>query len=355
MENSSLSRLPTELRERILDFIMPTGIGQMDDCKKWNAVSTIDPTEKLLLMLARRHAFVATCRELQLLGLRHYLRHTEIIWDLSGASSNPYHAPLQFTSLPSLQSRSFLDSVHGIGAVQSDDYLHREARDMQNPWCFAEWHHPNWNDQPLGVVGIYQKTAFIASRLSEQQQKRDLAHHRLFYRHIYRTPAFTDGNALRTIKKALRQTWKRDTMDLTIDLLNEAISLQRLEEAFSVLDIEVREKIEAIKIEVKRQEESSLRNNDWIYGDEQSSYESFLDIMDFRYDFWKQRVRKFHEGLIAVVMLGYKTDYNDLHARLEKVRAGMEKRERSYNARQVVEAVIRMVKATELQGTSRVT
>ena len=323
MENSPLSRLPTELRERILDFIMPTGIGQMDDCKKLNAVSTIDPTEKLLLMLARRHAFVATCRELQLLGLRHYLRHTEIIWDLSGASSNPYHAPLQFTSLPSLQSRGFLDSVHGIGAVQSDDYLHREARDMQNPWCFAEWHHPNWNDQPLGMIGIYQKTAFIASRLSEQQQKRDLAHHRLFYRHIYRTPAFTDGNALRPIKKALRQTWKRDTMNLTIDLLNEAISLQRLD--------------------------------DWIYGDEQSSYESFLDIMDFRYDFWKQRVRKFHEGLIAVVMLGYKTDYNDLHARLEEVRAAMEKRERSYNARQVVEAVIRMVKATELQGKSRVT
>ncbi|KAI4750487.1 hypothetical protein E4T52_16948 [Aureobasidium sp. EXF-3400] len=350
MENSQLSRLPTELRERILDFIMPIDIGQMDDCKKWNAVDTIDPTEKLLLMLARQHAFAATCRELQLLSLPHYLRHTEIIWDLSGASSNPSHASLQFTSLPSLQSRGFLDSIHGIGAVQSDDYLHREGRDTQNPWNCARW-QPNWLDQPLGIIGIYQKTAFIASSLREQQRKRDIAPHRLFYRQIYRLPAFTDGNALRPIKKALRRTWKRDTMDITIDLLNEATSLQRMEEAVSVLDSEHLEKVEAIKVEVKRQEESSLRNNDWIFRDERFNYASFLYTMEGRYLSWKYRVRKFHEGLIAVVMLGYKTDYNDLHARVEEVRAEMERREGPYSGNQVVEAVIEMVKATELQGT----
>jgi hypothetical protein len=51
-----------------------------------------------------------------------------------------------------------------------------------------------------------------------------------------------------------------------------------------------------------------------------------------------------------VVILGYRTDYNDLHARLEEVRARFEKMiHRSYTGNQIVDAVIEMVKATELQ------
>jgi hypothetical protein len=342
MENSRLSRLPLELRERILDYVMPTDIGQMDDGMKWNIVRTMDPTERLLLMLAHRHAFAATCRELQLLSLRHHLRHTEIIWDLATATDDSLRTSLPFISLSSLQSRELLDSVHGVGAVHSDDYLHRQGRNMQTVWTAIKY-PANWIDKPEYVFSMYKKAASIASRLRTEQHQRELRHHQMFYRHIYRLPTFTDGNALKPIKKALRGTWKRDTIDLTLDMQEDATSLRRMEEAFSLLDHEHHEKVEAIQNEIKRQAEASPLSFD----DERPMYVEFLRNMDSKYSQWRQRVRKFHEGLVQVVILSYRTDYNYLHARLEEVRARFEQMvHRSYTGNQVVDAVIKMAKAT---------
>jgi hypothetical protein len=341
MEGSPLSRLPLELRERILDFVMPTDIGQMDDGMKWNIARTMDPTEKLLLMLARRHAFAATCRELQLLSLRHHLRHTEIIWDLATTTDDSIHTSLPFVSLSSLQSRGLLDNVHGVGAVHSDDYLHRQGRVVQTVWTAMKY-PANWIDEPEYIFSMYKKAASITSRLRREQHQRELRHHQMFYRHIYRLPTFTDGNALKPIKKALRGTWKRDTIDMTLDMQDETISLRRMEEAFLLLDREHREKVEAIQNEIERQAESSPSNID----DERPMYVEFLRNMDSKYSQWRQRVRKFHEGLVQVVVLGYRIDYNDLHARVEEVRARFMVRG-SYTGNQIVDAVIEMVKATE--------
>jgi hypothetical protein len=342
MENSPLSRLPLELRERILDFVMPTDIGQMDDCMKWNAVRTLDPTERLLLVLARRHAIAATCRELQLLSLRHHLRHTEIIWNLAITLDDSLRASLPFNSLSSLQSRELLDSVHGVGAVHSDDYLHRQGRVIQTVWTAIKY-PANWIDEPEYIFSMYKKAASISSRLRREQYQRELRHHQMFYRHIYRLPTFTDGNALKPIKKALRGTWKRDTIDLTLDMQDEVTSLRRMEEAFSLLDREHHEKVEAIQNEIKRQAEAFPLSFD----DERPMYVEFLRNMDNKYSQWRQRVRKFHEGLLQVVILGYRTDYNCLHARLEEVRARFEQMvHRNYTGNHVVDAVIEMAKAT---------
>jgi hypothetical protein len=346
MENSPLSRLPLELRERILDFVMSTNIMRVDDCMKWNAARTVDPTERLLLVVSRRYALLATCRELQMLGLRHHLRHTEIIWDLATTVGDSIYASLPFTSLSSLQSRGVLDSVYGVGAVHSDDYLHRQARE-HTAWT-ARKYPANWFDEPEEIVGMYKEAAFVAFRLHREQHQRELRHHQMFYRRVYRLPTFTDGNALRPIKKALRGTWKRDTVDLMLDMQDGSKSLRRIEEIFSLLDGEHHEKVEAIESEIKRQAESSTSN---LTGERIMCIE-FLRNMDSKYSQWRQRVRKFHEGLIQVVMLGYKIDYNDLHTLLDEVRGGFEqKAHQSYTGDQIVDAVIEIVevKATELR------
>jgi hypothetical protein len=71
--------------------------------------------------------------------------------------------------------------------------------------------------------------------------------------------------------------------------------------------------------------------------------------MNRKYLQWRQRVRKFHEGLIQVVMLGYKIDFNDLHTLLDEVRGRFEQMaHRSCTGDQIVDAVMEMVKATEL-------
>ncbi|KAI4850588.1 hypothetical protein E4T44_02655 [Aureobasidium sp. EXF-8845] len=341
MESSPLLRLPLELRERILDFVMPTNIGQMNDCLKWNVVR--NPTERLLLMLSRRHALVATCRELQMLGLCHHLRHTEIICDLATAVGDSIHASILFASLPSLQSYGVLNSVHGVGAVQADDYLHRQARE-HTVWTARKF-PANWFDEPAEIIGMYKEAAFVAFCLHKEQLQKGLRHHQMFYRRVYRLPTFTDGNALRPIKKALRGTWKRDTIDLTLDMQDGSKSLRRIGETFSLLDGEHHEKIEAIESEIERQAESSPSNFDG----ERVMCIQFLRNMDNKYLQWRQRVRKFHEGLIHVVMLGYKMEYNDLHSLLDGARGRFEQMaHRSYTGDQIVDAVLEMVKATEL-------
>lgn len=334
MQNSPLSRLPLELHEQIMDYIIPLEIRQMDDSMKKNVIQIVDPAEKLLLMLARRHGFAATCHEAQLLSLRHHLRHTEIIWNLGEATSNLYQASLPFTSLQSLHVRGVLDSVRGVGAIQTDNFL---------PDIFK------WVDEPYKLVGVYEKALLAARSLRKEQRQKGLGHHQMFYTHIYSCLSYTDGNASRPIKKALRRTWKRDTIDLRIDMLDAAISLQRLENAFALLDIEHAEKIEAIEIEVKRQEESSLRNGDRIYQDEHAGYEMTLDRMITRYDFWKQRVRIFHERLIPVVMSGYRIECSDLDIGSELVRNFCEPMPyRSHTGRRVANAVVDMVNSTEV-------
>lgn len=334
MQNSPLSRLPLELLDHILDYIIPLKVRQMDDSMNKNVAQIVDPAEKLLLMLARRHGFAATCHELQYLSLRHHLRHTEIIWNLGQATSDVFRASIPFTSLSFLYSRGILDSVRGVGVIQSDDFL--QGLDK-------------WIDEPYKLVGIYEKVLLAARGLRRVQRQRGLGHHQIFYRHTYSCISYTNGNALRPIKKALRRTWKRDTIDLTIDMLDTAISLRRLEKAFALLDIEHSEKIEAIKTECKRQEESSLRNGDSIFEDEHTLYEPALYYMEAIYDCWKRRVRHFHEGLVAVVMSGYRFDCGDLEAGLKLVRTFFEPMQpRSHSGRRVADAVIDMVNSTEV-------
>lgn len=334
MENSPLSRLPLELLEQILNYIIPLEIRQMDDSMNKNVVQIVDPAEKLLLMLARRHGVAATCHDLQNLSLRHHLRHTEIVWNLGEATSDLFRASAPFTSLPSLSERGVLHSVRGVGAIQSDNFL----------YCVHKW-----IDEPYRLVGMYEKALSVARSLRREQRQRKVGHHQIFYRHIYSCLSYTDGNAYRPIKKALRGTWKRDTIDLTIDMLDAAISLQRLEKAFALLDIEHREKIEAIELECKRQEESSLRNGDDIFEREHILYESSVMYMDAMYHAWKQRVGQFHKGLVAVVMSGYRIDCSDLDVGLELIRAFYEPMpRRSHTGKRVSNAVIDMVNSTEV-------
>jgi len=334
MQNSPLSRLPLELHEQIMDYIIPLKIRQMDDSMKKNVVQIVDPAEKLLLMLARRHGFAATCHDAQLLSLRHHLRHTEIIWNLGEATSDLNQAPIPFTSLQSLYARGVIHSVRGVGVTRSDNFLVDILR---------------WVEEQCNMVGIYEKAQLAAHRLRKEQRRRNLEHHQLFYTHIYNCPSYTDGNSPRPIKKALRRTWKRDTIDLRIDMLDAATSLQRLEKALALLDLEHAERIEAIEIEVKRQEQSSLRNGDRIYADEHVLYESTLGYMKIMYDCWKKRVRSFHGMLIPVVMSGYSSDCSDLDVGLELVRNFYNPMPySSHTGRRVANAVVDMVNSTQV-------
>ncbi|KAI4754244.1 hypothetical protein E4T52_14427 [Aureobasidium sp. EXF-3400] len=262
MDNSPLSRLPLELREQVLDYLMPVGIKHITSCAKQNArIGSLDPVKSMMVALARRHAFVASCRELQRLGLRLDLRRTEFIWDCSLPTSlSTIHRDVQdqvddveavFQTLPELHSQGFIDSVRGVGAAVSDDYLHRESWNM-NGVSDAQ-RQTNWTNEPLEILSMYERATYIVCRLRTLQCQRELGHHQLFYRHSYRLQAFTDGNAARPIKKALRRTWKRDTIEITIDMLSEETSLQRMRAAISLLDVEHLEKMKAVQIEIDRQ------------------------------------------------------------------------------------------------------
>lgn len=358
MENSPLSRLPLELREQILGYLMPTDIKHITNYTKQHAsISSPDPVKDMMIALARRHTFAASCRELQHLGLRLDLRRTEFIWGCClPMSSATIHKNGQnqsddvdiiFHTLPELHSQGFVDSIRGVGAVVSDDYLHRESL-TTNEVPDAQ-RQDNWTNKPLEIMNMYDRAMYIASRLRIEQCQRELGHHQLFYRHSYRLQAFTDGNAARPIKKALRKTWKRDTVEITIDLLSEETSLQRMRAAISLLDIEHIEKMEAIQIEIDRQVPLSSVGSNAGLDRERSIYVQFLRDMDVKYSRWKQRVEKFHEGLIKVVMLGYRSSYCGVENSMEELRAGLEQTApQDWTSDQVVEAIIDMIKATKL-------
>ncbi|KAG9644546.1 hypothetical protein KCU95_g16459, partial [Aureobasidium melanogenum] len=358
MDNSPLSRLPLELREQILDYLMPVDIKHITSCMKQNAsISSLDPVKDMAIALARRYAFVASCHELQRLCLRLDLRRTEFIWGcFLPLSSSPVHRDIQiqddnldavFHALPVLRSQGFIDSVRGVGAVVSDDYLHRESWNMNG--ASGAQRQANWINEPLEILSMYERVIHIACRLRTEQCQRGLGHHQIFYRHSYRLQAFTDGNAARPIKKALRKTWRRDTIEITIDMLSEAISLQRMREAISLLDVEHLEKMEAIQIEIDRQVPLSSVSSSAALDRERSIYVQFLHDMDIKYSRWRQRIKKFHEGLIKVVMLGYRSGYHDVENHMEGLRAVLEQAApQDCTGDQVVDTVLDMIKATKL-------
>ncbi|KAH0372148.1 hypothetical protein KCU65_g1302, partial [Aureobasidium melanogenum] len=355
MDNSPLSRLPLELREQILDYLIPTDIKQITSYPKQNA--SIGSVKYMLVALARRHGFVASCRELQHLGLRLDLRRTEFIWECclplsslanhKGIRSQSDDGDAIFHTLPELHSQGFVNSIRGVGAVVSDDYLHRESS-TTNEASNAQ-RQENQINESLEIMNMYEKAMHIASRLRTEQFQRDLGHHQLFYRHSYRLQAFTDGNAARPIKKALRKTWKRDTIDITIDLLSEETSLQQMRTAISLLDIEHIEKMEAIQVEIDRQVPLSAVGSSAALDRERAIYVQFLRDMDVKYSRWKQRVEKFHEGLIKVVTLGYRSGYHDVENNMKRLRAGLgQTTPQECTGDQVVDAVIAMIEATKL-------
>lgn len=355
MDNSPLSRLPLELREQILDYLMPVEIKQITSCTKQNAsIGSLSPVKSMIISLARRHAFVASCRELQRLGLRLDLRRTEFIWNYSlPLSSSTVHKDVHnqtddldavFQNLSELHLQGLIDSIRGVGVAVSDDYLHRESGNMNGAPDARR--QANWTNDPLEILNMYESAMNIAIRLRAEQRQRELGHHQLFYRHNYRLQAFTDGNAARPIKKALRGTWKRDTIEITIDMLSEATSLQRMRAATSLLDTEHLEKIEAIQREVDRQVPLSSVNSG--AGLERSVYVQFLRDMDTKYFRWRQRIKKFHEGLIQVVMLGYRSSHHEVEKNMKGLRTALEQTElHGQTGVQVVDAVIDMIKATK--------
>ncbi|CAD0108700.1 unnamed protein product [Aureobasidium uvarum] len=356
MNTSPLSRLPLELHEQIFDYTMATNVQHINDCGREYNSGVL--TKSMMTELTRRHAFMATCRELQGLGLRLCLRLTEFIWDCSSEQTSRnimkaidtrvWDGGAIFHTLPDLQTQGCVSSIRGAGAVSSDDYLHRESWKVKGP-SFAKV-YANWVDKPLEVLIMYQRAACITCRLRTEQHQRELDHHQLFYRHSYRLQTFTDGNAARPIKKALRGTWKRDTISLTINMLNEATSLQRMEAVMSLLDSEHHKKVQAIKKEIEKEVQLYAENGDVDFGDVRPMYEQFVHDMNLKYSLWRQRVKKFHEGLIKVIMLSYRADYHALADALFEMRHDFEQMlPHEYTGDQVVNSVVELVRATTLQ------
>ncbi|KAK6008039.1 hypothetical protein QM012_004853 [Aureobasidium pullulans] len=361
MDNSPLSRLPLELREQILNYLMPSEIKHITSCPNQNAsIDSLDLVKRMMISLARRHAFVATCRELQRLGLRLDLRRTEFVWDCCLAPSSSAsckdmqnqkdETAVVFHTLPGLHSQGLIGSIRGVGGAISDDYLHRESW-ITNGLSDAQRQvkQANWTNEPLEILSMYEKATRIAFHLRTEQRLRELGHHQIFYRHSYRLQAFTDGNAARPIKKALRRTWKRDAIEITIDMLSEVISLQRLGEAITLLDGEHLQKTEAVQIEIDRQAPpSSISISSDI---ERSTYLQFVRDMDTKYSRWRQRIKKFHEGLIEVVMLGYMSSYHEVESIMKRMQDGIDQvPPLNCTGDQVVDTVIEMVKAEKLHN-----
>lgn len=327
MEDSSFSRLPLELREQIIGYIIPTDNKTSNDCVQWQIRTySYESAQRLLLCLARRNAVLATCHELQSLGLRVHLRHQEYVWKCSLLPTSARAETMDrnkviFWSLPSLQSRGYVNSIGGVGAITTDDYLHRERWDVNDGPRATRY--LNWGDNPLELFSLYKEAAYIAFKLRQQQLDRGLEHRQLFMRHSYRLQPLTDGNAFRPVKKALRGTWKRDTMELTIDMLDEATSIRRMETGMALLHVEHREKIEAIQKEISRQEALPYRERSKDFDEEEPFFIGYLCEMDMKYGSWWQRVKRFHEGLIKVAMLGYRMDYRDVDDYLDEVKAGL--------------------------------
>ncbi|TIA56420.1 hypothetical protein D6C77_06945 [Aureobasidium pullulans] len=188
-----------------------------------------------------------------------------------------------FWSLPSLQSRGYINSIGGVGAITTDDYLHRERWDVNDGPRATRY--PNWGDNPLELFSLYKEAAYIAFKLRQQQLDRGLEHRQLFMRHSYRLQPLTDGNAFRPVKKALRGTWKRDTMELTIDMLDEATSIRRMETGMALLHVEHREKIEAIQKEIRRQEALPYRERSKDFDEEEPFFIGYLCEMDMKMDY----------------------------------------------------------------------
>ncbi|KAI5202387.1 hypothetical protein E4T39_04796 [Aureobasidium subglaciale] len=214
-----------------------------------------------------------------------------------------------FRTLPSLQSRGFIESIGSVGVTTSDDFIHHAGRDSKsNTTKFR-----NWIDDPLEVLSLYKEAAHAACRLRNVQDDRGLGEHQIFYRHSYHLPTLTDGNAPRPVKKVLRGTWKHDTIMLTVELADEVRSVQAME---------------------------TVRGNS--IDDELPLYNQFIQAMETKFFLWSQRVRKFHQGLIQVVMAGYREDLKDVESRLVRVGAhSLHVMSRGSLGDAVVDAVVR--------------
>lgn len=358
MDNSTLSRLPLELRENVMEYVLNDKIiehsKRTNDCGEWRVDRyPPEPAKSIVSALSRCTALIATCRELQDLGVRTYLRSMQFTWscslfppDARAQTTSRYKTAntVLFCSLPSIQMQGYIASVGGVGAVTTDNYLHREQ------WSVNEGpraqRYPNWGDNPLDVLTMYKEAAYISSLLRKHQQDRGLEHRQMFFQHSYRLQAFTDGNALRPIKKALRGTWKRDTMDVMINMLDEAKSLRHLEVAQKSLDAQHHERIEAIQREIKKEDNLPMKG-DLLDGSNDPRFVQFLCDMDWKYGLWTARIKKFHTGLIKVVMLAYRMDYRDVDDLLAKLQAELpnDLSQKFHAAEMVVDAVVAKLEA----------
>ncbi|KAI5275051.1 hypothetical protein E4T47_01927 [Aureobasidium subglaciale] len=220
-------------------------------------------------------------------------------------------------SLPSLQSRGFIESLGSVGVTTSDDFLHHAGWDSKS----STKRFANWIDDPLEILSLYKEAARAACRLRIVQHDRGLGNHQMFFGHSYRLPTFTDGNAPRPVKRVLRGTWTHDTIIVTVDLADEAKSVQAMETAMALLATEHREKVEAIQKEIRWQETLPLQAEGNTIDEQRPLYNQFIQAMETKFFLWSQRVKKFHQALIRVVMVGYTKEFEDVRSHLDQVRA----------------------------------
>ncbi|KAI5207967.1 hypothetical protein E4T38_03044 [Aureobasidium subglaciale] len=223
-----------------------------------------------------------------------------------------------YRSLPSLQSRGFIESLGSVGVTTSDDFLHHTGWDSKS----STKRFANWIDDPLEILSLYREAAHAACRLRIVQHDRGLGNHQMFYGHSYRLPTFTDGNAPRPVKRVLRGTWTHDTIIVTVGLVDEAKSVQAMETAMALLATEHRNTID----------------------EQRPLYNQFIQAMETKFFLWSQRVKKFHQGLIRVVLVSYRKEFEDVRSHLDQVRDRLLlDMSHGISGDTVVDAVVRMM------------
>lgn len=318
MDESPFAELPRELRDRIFESVVYEITEDLSYALEHCKIR--ETGQSTLQWLKNRHPILATCCQIEheclasFFETNTFMEAVTLTPNKSERQRIPYHPTLQHISpvyvnrwdkhmcvdmkLPSILTqvpKNYLKKIKKVGMMINDDCLHTDSAEFSHlalPW--------EWQMTPENIIWSYLSAisfctyfkTMIVDHLSLPMDK-------CLFQTRYKLLAFTDGNALRPVKRALRNVNIRDTVTIEVDMSNEAAAALCLNCARQKLQQEQDEKTAAIMTEIIR-EETDMEDS-MPLGRQHPQIRSYLTARDRAFNAWLYRLVRYHTGLIEVM------------------------------------------------------
>lgn len=318
MDESPFAKLPRELRDRIFEPVVYESTEDLSYALEHCKIR--ETGQSTLQWLRDRHPILATCRQIERECLASFFETNTFVEAVLLTPNKPegqripdhptlQHIPCVYVNmwdkhmrvdmkLPSILTqvpKLYLKKIKKIGMIIHDDWLHTDSAEFSHlalPW--------EWQVTPANIIWSYlSATSFCTYFKTMIVDHLFLPRNKCLFQIRYKLLAFTDGNALRPVKRALRNVNIRDTVTIEVDITNEAAATLCLNYARQMLQQEQDEKTAAIMTEIVR-EETDIQDSTPL-GRQHPQIQSYLTARDRAFSAWLYRLVRYHTGLIEVM------------------------------------------------------